>query len=137
MSAYTRGECFINNQESLVEALNELGFDHVEVHETPQALYGYHGDVRPEKAHVIIRRKYIGGSSNDIGFVKKENGTYEAIISDYDKGSLGYSNVWLGKLSMRANACGAAREAKKRGLRVTKKEDEKGRIHVQVMGRMI
>lgn len=87
----------IRNQEVLLAALAELGWDQgkVEVHEQPVALYGYHGDQRPEKAHIVIRRNQTGvGSSNDIGFVRQDDGTYKPIISAYDQTACraGYGN---------------------------------------------
>lgn len=87
----------MRNLEVLLATLAELGWDKgkVEVHETPQALYGYHGDQRAEKAHVVIRRSNTGvGSSNDIGFVREADGTYRPIISEYDQGACvaGYGN---------------------------------------------
>ena len=75
-----------------------MGFkaEQVEDHEEAQNLYGYQGDKRAQKANIIVRRKYVGGSSNDIGFEKKEDGTYAAIISDYDRGR--YNDQWMKKL---------------------------------------
>jgi hypothetical protein len=39
---------------------------------TPKALklIGYHGDERPERAQVIIRRSQLDSESNDIGFAR-------------------------------------------------------------------
>jgi len=77
----------ITNLELLLAALADLGWDSgkVEVHDNPVALYGYHGDRRPETANVVIRRNNTGvSSSNDIGFVKRPDGTYAPIISEYD-----------------------------------------------------
>ena len=45
---------------------------HPEVHIEPQHLQGYQGDNRAQKAHIIVRRKYVGGSSNDLGFLYDE-----------------------------------------------------------------
>lgn len=87
----------MKNQEILLAALAELGWDSgkVEVHDQPVALYGYHGDARAEKAHIVIRRSQTGvGSSNDIGFVREADGTYRPIISEYDQSACraGYGN---------------------------------------------
>ncbi len=89
----------IKNVNALVKALADLGFNNVELHQNPQSLYGYVGDVRAEKAEVIIRRQYVGSASNDIGFKKRFDGTFEAIISDYDRGK--YSQDWLNQLAER------------------------------------
>jgi len=101
MSSYCNVETQFKNQEALTLALIETGKwskDQIEVHSEPKNLYGYHNDIRSDKAHIIIRRKYIGGSSNDIGFLKTEEGTYTAIISEFDKRSMGYNDKWLASL---------------------------------------
>jgi len=36
-----------------------MGYKNIEVHEEAQNLYGYRGDKRKEKAHIIIRKKYL------------------------------------------------------------------------------
>jgi len=89
----------ITNLELLLAALADLGWDSgkVEVHDTPVALYGYHGDRRPETANVVIRRNNTGiSSSNDIGFVKRPDGTYAPIISEYDSSLSGYGKRFGG-----------------------------------------
>jgi hypothetical protein len=80
-----------------VSALKELGFNHVELHEQAQHLYGYLGDVRQQTAEVIIRRAHIGAASNDIGFKRGADGGFDAIISDYDRTK--YSQKWIDKLT--------------------------------------
>ncbi len=96
MSHYSKIETQIVDCDSLIQALNDMGYRYVEVNETAQNLYGYQGDMRPEMAEVIVRRKYISGESNDIGFKLSPNGTYNAIISEYDEELLGKD--WLGKV---------------------------------------
>ena len=72
MSKYVTYDCTtIRNLEILLAALARLGWDSgkVEVHNKPQALYGFAGDRRSQTAEVIIRRNRTGiSSSNDIGF---------------------------------------------------------------------
>ncbi len=98
MSHYSEFTINMTDQESLVAALESMGFQgKVEVHQNAQPLYGYQGDARNQKAHIIIRRKYVGSASNDIGFERQSDGTYKAWISDYDKSR--YNNNWLGKLT--------------------------------------
>ncbi|MFN3653410.1 MAG: DUF1257 domain-containing protein [Armatimonadota bacterium] len=100
MSHYVRCNTVFRDRESLVHALTELGWsrEQIEDHEEATPLYGYQGDLRLETAHVIIRRRHIGGLSNDLGFARQEDGTYAAIISEYDRDSLGYDAAWLGRL---------------------------------------
>ena len=130
MSEFT--ECatdFIDTQ-ALVEALVEAGFkrEHIEVHEKPQNLYGYQGDKRGQTANIIIRRQHVGGSSNDLGFLRKSDGTYEAIVSDFDRGSGGahaqksggYNKRWLDGLKQTYSERLHTREQMKKGRKVVK-----------------
>lgn len=86
------------NEKQLVAALESIfGEGTVEVHEDGAALFGYQGDNRAQLSqsngnyappcHLIIRRKHVGGASNDVGYQRTEDGKYVAYISDYDKHS--------------------------------------------------
>jgi hypothetical protein len=120
----------IKDSESLVEALKILGFTNVEVHDTPQQLHGYRGDLRDQKAHVIIRKQYVGSASNDIGFLKMPDGTYKVWISDYDKSK--YNDKWLTKLKSAYAINKLVKEAKRKGYQVTHSiEKEKTRVVLQ------
>jgi hypothetical protein len=113
MSHFTRIKTQLQDGELLQKALADLGFQNVEVHETAQHLYGWQGDVRPQTAEVVIRRRFIGPASNDIGFKRQADGTFDAIISEYDRRA-GYSQEWLNRLTQRyayhAVVDGAARQ---------------------------
>ncbi len=63
-----------------------VGFtaDQIEVHQQAVPLYGYQGDERPQKAHVIIRRQHVGSAANDVGWERLPDGSYRAWISEYD-----------------------------------------------------
>jgi len=91
-----------------------MGYEHVECSAEPQALYGYEGRERPEKAEVIIRRQHVGPASNDIGFAKNPDGTYRAIISEYDRGRHG--DTWLGKLKQEYSISKTMAAGRRRGL---------------------
>lgn len=99
MSHFTVLKTQITETDGLVKALTDLNFKNVEVHETAQHLYGYQGDKRRQTAEVIIRRKYIGRASNDIGFKRNAHDTFDAIISGYDRHK--YSQQWLNRLTQR------------------------------------
>lgn len=71
------------DRECLLNALAECGYGTVEEGEA-LSLYGYQGDRRAETAQIVIRRKFIGSASNDLGFQKTENG-YVPVISEYDQ----------------------------------------------------
>ena len=71
------------DRECLLKALSECGYGTVEEGES-LSLYGYQGDRRPETAQIVVRRKFIGSASNDLGFQKTDAG-YVAVISEYDQ----------------------------------------------------
>jgi hypothetical protein len=97
MSHFTRVRTTLRDPHVLASALAELGFPHVEVHDTPQALYGYLGDQRPQRAEVVVRRRHIGRSSNDIGFARQPDGTFDAVISEFDRRT--YGAAWLARVT--------------------------------------
>ena len=98
MSKYGEFSTNITDGVLLCSALEEMGFVFDGPYQEPETLYGYHGDERPEKAHIIIRRHNTGiGASNDIGFVRNPDGCYQAIVSEYDRGAK-FGDAWLGKL---------------------------------------
>jgi len=88
VSAYKKIECDIVDKDSLLEALELLDLE-AEVHENPINLKGYRGDVRNEKAHIVIDKQQVNkftGASNDIGFLWNEaENKYEFIVSEYDQ----------------------------------------------------
>lgn len=99
MSHFTTVKTQMVSTEHLLKALRDLGFTNVEGHEIPQALYGYLGDVRPQRSEVIVRRQFIGPASNDIGFTRDSTGTFVAVISEFDRRQ--YDTKWLERLTQR------------------------------------
>ena len=97
MSHFTRIKTKIVDQACLLKALADLGYHTVEVG-SGLNLFGYHGDMRPDTAEVVVRRKYLTSASNDIGFKLLEDGTYEAIVSEYDTHAL---RGWLDNVTQR------------------------------------
>ena len=100
MSHYTTIRTQIRERPILISALNAMGFPQVEIHEQPQPLFGYQGDRRQETAEVIIRRQWVGATSNDVGFTRTASGEFEAIISEFDRRSR-CSEEWLQELNRR------------------------------------
>lgn len=76
-------ETAFKDRETLLKALAECGYETVEEGEA-LSLYGYQGDKRPETAQIVVRRKYIGSASNDLGFQKTDAG-FVPVISEYDQ----------------------------------------------------
>jgi len=84
MSKYmTFTSAAFKDRECLLQALSECGYTTVEEGEAI-SLYGYRGDRRPETANIVVRRKFIGSASNDLGFQKTDAG-YVPVISEYDQ----------------------------------------------------
>ena len=99
MSQYLSMQTQLVSAKHLVRALNDLGFHDVEVHETAQSLKGWLGDSRKNSAEIIIRKKYVGAASNDIGFNRGVDGRFTAFVSDYDRNRHGVA--WLNRLTQR------------------------------------
>jgi len=99
MSHYTVIETQIASADHLVRALGDMGFRDVEIHREPQPLVGWLGDSRKTVANLIIRKRFIGPASNDIGFVQTPSGYFKAQISDFDRFRFGEG--WLRHLSQR------------------------------------
>ncbi len=108
-----------------------MGYTNIEVHEEAKNLYGYQGDKRKQKAHIIIRKKYVGSSSNDIGFLKKD-GKYLTIASAYDR-------AWRTGKKINKLKQTYGEKVIMKGIRknskysfVSRKENEKGEVKIRV-----
>src|ERR1035441_5771779 len=95
MSKYSSIDTCFDDQDALVEALKADGFQPLLATDqvAGDTLAEYQGDKRKDSAHVIIPRQQIGGASNDIGFRRETNGTFRAVISEFDKGC-GRDDQW-------------------------------------------
>jgi len=111
MSAYITMLTPMTDRECLLAALTDLGFDHskVEVHDTPVPLVGYAGDRREQVANIVIRRKHVGTSSNDVGFLATTMG-YQASVSSFDQRIFG--GAWLQKLNTKYQSRWGEKEAR-------------------------
>lgn len=109
------------DRECLLQALQECGYAETEEGEA-LSLYGYQGDKRPETAQIIVRRKFIGGASNDLGFQKTDAG-YVAVISEFDQRTMMQGN-FLPTLRTNYNLKSAEKLA--RNLRGTLHQDRVG-----------
>jgi hypothetical protein len=87
MSAYKKITCNLTDKNSLLKALEVLGF-HAEAYVTPMNLKGYKNDTRKEVANIIVTKEQLNsftGASNDLGFLwNEEEKKYEMICSEYD-----------------------------------------------------
>jgi hypothetical protein len=131
MSHYSEVQIELTDEGCLVAALSRLGFKGtVEVHREAQSLYGYQGEVRSQKAHVIIRRQHVGSAANDVGFERQADGRYRVWVSDYDRKYNKYDDAWLGRLKQAYGVEKAKLEAKKRGYMVSEQKQDDGRIRL-------
>jgi Protein of unknown function (DUF1257) len=97
LSKYVELRTTLNDEHYLIEALRELDYE-PEVCPEGRPLVGYLGDVRVERAQIIIPRRQLDAASNDIGFARDESGVYQAIVSEYDRG-IGFDDAWLGRIA--------------------------------------
>jgi len=85
MSKYVECNTQIMNEKALIAALHEMGYTDLKVGQNIP-LMGYEGRQRKERADVVIPRKYVRAAANDIGFKKQADGTFKAIVSEFDMG---------------------------------------------------
>lgn len=131
MSHYSEVRVEITDEGCLLAALRRLGFTcEIEVHKEAQPLYGYQGDMRQQKANVIIRRQFVGTAANDIGFERQPNGKYRVWISEFDQSHNKYNDAWLGKLKQAYGIEKVRKEAKKRGYRLSEEKQDDGRVRL-------
>jgi hypothetical protein len=131
MSKYNKQRSVYNDRDCLIEALRVMGYDEVEVHEDAVNLIGYRGDTRLERANVIVRRRYIDTAANDLGFVKEQDGTYSAIVSDYD--SHKHGAAWMTGLKKAYTEKRLIKHAASKGLKYLGKKAVNNKIQIQWM----
>lgn len=129
MSAYHSLKTEYKDRDALVAALAEQGYTNVEVHDAAQPLYGHRGDQRKETANIIVRRKFVGGAANDLGFVKSPDGSYSAIVSEYDSGK--HNQNWFNGLKRAYTEKVAIKTAAKNGFKYLGKKIVAGKIQIQ------
>lgn len=135
MSMFCQIKTIFKNRAALVAALMETGNwikSQIELHDEPESLFGYRGDVRAQRAHIIIRRSHIGSSSNDIGFLKTATGEYEAIISKFDRSK--YNDGFISRLKGNYAFRVIEQQQRMRGRQVTREKLKDGRQRITVSG---
>jgi hypothetical protein len=131
MSHYSEVQIELRDEGCLLAALKRSGFaGKVEVHQEAQPLFGYQGDIRAQKAHLIIRRQHVGPAANDLGFERQADGSYRVWISEYDQTYNQYNEAWLGKLKQAYGVEKTRAEARKRGYRVSEQQLNDGRVRL-------
>jgi len=126
---------FASERDEIIADARQLVAKAVECYEAPVNLFGYQGDMRKQTAHVVARADFVnlhlgGGASNDLGFLRRDDGTFEAIVSDYD------SNRWWNNAAPRfwqaAAAHSAERDALAEGYQLHRSEVD-GNIRLEVV----
>ncbi len=134
MSHFTTIKTHIVDSKALIAALNDVGFNEVEVFDKAQPLIGFGGTSRQQDAEIIIRKKVVGSLFSDLGFKRGGDGTFDAIMDDYDAKK--YSRKWFDQLTQRYayHATKAKLEAQGFSL-VAEEKGDRGQIHL-VLRRM-
>jgi len=131
MSKYKRVETDIKSEALLVKALQDLKIAFEQGEALP--LFGYQGDRRRETAEVVIRRHDIGLSANDLGFHRREDGGFEAVISEYD--SRTHGQKMLNQVRQRYAYHAVCQQARARGYNVVEQKAEGGAVRLQLVRR--
>jgi len=130
MSAYSKIKCQFRDKDTLVTALKDLGYS-PSLYDLSLQLEDYHGHSRPERAEIIIPRSQLAPSSNDIGFAKQSDGTYLAIISQYDQ-HVSFNPAKLEKLKLQYNLVHAKKIARQQCMKLvsTRSTEKNGKMNV-------
>ena len=141
MSQYHTQKTQYKDVECLVGALKEQGYATVEVHEQAVELFDFQGrrthyiDASGDKANIIVRRAVVGGASNDLGFKLEADGTYSAIVSQYDNHK--HNATWMDALKQHYTERADMKLAKKTGLQLIARKvievNGKKRIQLQFL----
>ena len=123
MSKYMRVETVFKDESTLQQALTDVCQGRGIQFEQGQALtlYGYRGKARAETGDYVIRRKFVGRAANDLGFARKADGTFEAVISEFDSRHEGMSI--LNEVRQRYTHLQVSKLARARGMIVVEVKD--------------
>lgn len=135
MSHYVECRPGFKDRAALIDALVAVGFERqqIELHEQPVELNGYQGDVRDQKAHVVIRRQHVGPAANDVGWERMPDGTYRAWISEYD-GRHRFNPALQDRIKQEYAYAAVARQQQALGRSVERRNLESGEIEVLIGG---
>ena len=135
MSHYVECKPGFKDQQSLIEALTAVGFEkgQIEVHGEAVPLYGYQGDERPQRAHIVIRREHVGQAANDVGWECMPDGTYRAWISEYDARHR-FNPEMQNRMKQEYAYHAVAHQQQSVGRTVQRRELENGEIEVLIGG---
>ena len=135
MSHFVECQTEFRDAQALIAALVECGFEEsqIEVHEQAVSLFGYQGDKRPQKAHILIRRQHVGQAANDVGWERQADGTYRAWISEYD-GRHRFNQEMQNRIKQEYAYQVIERQQRARGRSVTRERLPGGELEVTIAG---
>lgn len=131
MSAYRTETTEFQDEQCLIEALQGMGL-HPKVHAQAVQLEDYVGKKRPETAEIVISRKEVPGASNEIGFKRQADGTFQAIASAYDQKTW---KKWRPALTRDYSERRAMKLARSKGMAFVRRESktENGKTNVKLI----
>jgi len=94
-------------------------------------MYGYDDKLRPEKANLVIRRRYIDHLANDLGFQRRADGGVNVVISEYDLHGPGME--LLKRIKQQYAVKFVERQARKVGTRVKQERRQDGTIVMRLV----
>lgn len=110
MSKLRRIPTSMTSGHHLVLALQAAGFKEVERTGAPLELISWRGKPIEASAEIVVRRRYIGATADDLGFSRGADGRYEAIVSEILLGR--FDRRWFAELEKRyAELAGVAPSA--------------------------
>ena len=135
MSHFVECQTEFRDPQALLAALVECGFEEsqIEVHEQAVSLYGYQGDVRPQKAHIVIRREHVGTAANDVAWERLPDGTYRSWISEYDQRHR-FDPAMQNRIKQEYAYQVISRQQRARGRSVDRQRLPSGEIEVTIAG---
>jgi hypothetical protein len=135
MSHFVECRTEFRDPQALVAALVECGFheSQIEIHDQAVPLFGYQGDERPQKAHIVIRRQHVSQAANDVGWERQTDGTYRAWISEYD-GRHRFNAQMQNRIKQEYAYQVVSRQQRARGRTVTRERLASGEIEVTIGG---
>lgn len=106
MARIRRVPTSITSARHLVRALEASGFKRVERFETPQPLMSWRKQPLADSAEIIVRRDQIGATADDLGFTRRADGAFDALVSEIHLSRI--DRRWFQQLHERCAALAAA-----------------------------
>jgi hypothetical protein len=138
MSKYRRIETKFKDEATLRQALADVCQERGITFEAGEGLhlYGYMGDQRSETAELVIRRNFLDRASNDMGFHRLPDGSFEVIRSEFDSRPERVAVHITNRVKQRYARLQVEKVALARGLRVEEIRENDGVIRLRLVGQV-